>query len=230
MKAILLFVAAIGFAAAPLFSPSFAGYDPGDFPVPFEHAPIQPAGYAFSIWLVIYLWLIAHAGFGLLKRDEDNAWDAVRWPLMGSLVLGITWLQVASLNPVIATVVIWAMLGLALVAAFSAKPQPDRWLLLAPLAVYAGWLSAAATVSLGVVLQGWGILSGTATAVVMLALVVALALTIQRSLHRAPEYGVTVVWALLGVLVANLTAAPIVSLLAGVGVAFVAIGTWRVAR
>ena len=80
------------------------------------------------------------------------------------------------------------------------------------------------------VLQGWGILSGTATAVVMLALVVALALTIQRSLHRAPEYGVTVVWALLGVLVANLTAAPIVSLLAGAGVAFVAIGTWRVAR
>ncbi|SPH17575.1 hypothetical protein DEA8626_01098 [Defluviimonas aquaemixtae] len=230
MKAILLFVAALAFAAAPLFSPSFAGYEPGDFPIPVEDPAIQPASYAFSIWLLIYGWLIAHAGFGLLKRDEDVAWDAVRWPLMGSLILGIAWLQVASLNPVIATVVIWAMLGLALSAVFRAPSIPDRWLLLAPLAVYAGWLNAAAAVSLGVVLQGWGVLGGTASAAAMLAVVLALALTVQATLRRAPEYGGAVIWALIGVMVANLVSAPTVALLAGLGIAVMATGTWRVAR
>lgn len=227
VRAILLLVAAIAFAFAPLVSTNFAGYDPADFPIPVDDPPIQPAGYAFSIWLLIYAWLIAHAGFGLLKRDQDIAWDAVRWPLMASLVLGVTWLQVASLNPVIATVVIWAMLGFALVATFRAPIIPDRWLLLAPIAVYAGWLSAAASVSLGVVLQGWGYLGGVAAAVLMLILVLALALTVQLRLARAPEYGATVIWALIGVIVANVPGAPMVAVLAALGIAVMAVAAKR---
>ena len=40
------------------------GYDPGQFPVVIARPSIQPAGYAFAIWGLIYAWLMAHAGFG----------------------------------------------------------------------------------------------------------------------------------------------------------------------
>ena len=65
-------------------------------------------------------------------------------------------------------------------AAARAPARPDRWLLLAPLAIYAGWLTAATGVSIGVLLTGFGWLSDTGAALLMLALVLAVALTIQR--------------------------------------------------
>ena len=63
MLAILVLTAAIAFAVSPLMVPGFNGFEPGQFPVPQEDPPAQPAGWAFSIWLLIYVWLIAGAGF-----------------------------------------------------------------------------------------------------------------------------------------------------------------------
>lgn len=227
LKAILLFVAALAFAAAPIFSASFAGYEPSDFPIPVREPAIQPAGYAFAIWIVIYAWLIVHAGAGLLRRDEDPLWDRVRWPLMGSLVLGITWLRVAAVDPVVATVLIWAMLGLALAAVLRARAGRDRWLLLAPIAVYAGWLTAAASVSLGIVLEGWGYADGISAATLALILVLTLALTVQMRLPHAPEYGATLIWALIGVIVGNIDGSATVAATAALGIVIMAFGIWR---
>ena len=52
------------FAASPFLSEGFNGFAPDQFPVPQDDPPVQPAGYAFSIWGVIYLWLIVGTGFG----------------------------------------------------------------------------------------------------------------------------------------------------------------------
>lgn len=57
--AVLTFVATLAFAGSPFLSSGFNGFAADQFPVPQIGAPIQPAGYAFSIWGVIYLWLIA---------------------------------------------------------------------------------------------------------------------------------------------------------------------------
>ena len=83
-----LLLATLAFAAAPAFTPSFRGYDPGTFPVQIANPSVQPAGYAFAIWGLIYLWLIAHAGFGLWARHEDPAWRRTRLPLTGAVLLG----------------------------------------------------------------------------------------------------------------------------------------------
>ncbi len=227
MKAILLLVAALAFAAAPFFGASFAGYDPDDLPAPVREPVIQPAGYTFSIWIVIYAWLILHAAAGLLRRDEDPLWDRVRWPLIGSLVLGITWLQVAAFSPAIATMLIWAMLGLALAAVLRVRADHDRWLLLAPLAVYAGWLTAAASVSLGIVLEGWGYADGRSAAALALILVLVLAMTVQRRLPHAPEYGATLIWALVGVIVRNIDGSTSVAAMAAFGIVVMTFGIWR---
>ena len=59
--AILVLIAAIAFALSPVIFPGFAGYDADLFPIPQENPPVQPAGWAFSIWGLIYLWLILGA-------------------------------------------------------------------------------------------------------------------------------------------------------------------------
>jgi hypothetical protein len=71
------------------------------------------------------------------------------------------------------------------------------------MAIFAGWLTAAAAVSTGVLIAGHGVLSNSLAALAMLALVLGIALVVQMRKARMPVYGLTVVWALLGVIVAN---------------------------
>ncbi|MDU8911114.1 hypothetical protein [Aestuariicoccus sp. MJ-SS9] len=200
--AILTFVAALAFAASPILSPGFNGFAPDQFPVPQDGPPVQPAGYAFGIWGLIYLWLIAGTGFGMVKRADDPDWAAMRKPLFASLAIGAAWLPVAQASPIAATAMIWLMLGTALLSLFRVG-DTDRWLQQAPVAIYAGWLTAASCVAIGLLLGGYGWMAGTPAALVALALALAIAVTAQYRLHRAPEYGITVIWALVGVIVAN---------------------------
>ena len=199
---ILVLVAALAFAASPILVPGFNGFEADQFPVPQVNPPVQPAGYAFAIWGLIYLWLIAGAVFGLVKRADDPDWAAMRPPLFASLAIGATWLAVAQMSPVAATVLIWAMWATAVISLFRVG-DTDRWLQQAPVAIYAGWLTAASCVAVGLLLGGYEWLPPTLSALVALALALALAVILQYRLHRAPEYGLTVIWALVGVIVAN---------------------------
>ncbi|MFN4099650.1 MAG: hypothetical protein ACK4GT_07725 [Pararhodobacter sp.] len=218
---ILLLLAAIGFAASPLFVTSFAGFDPTLFPVPQVDPPVQPAGYAFSIWSLIFAWLVVSAGFGLFFRAEDPRWQPMRPALLASLAMGIFWLALAERSAIGATLLIWAMLLTALVALARTSRQ-DRWLQQAPVAIYAGWLTAAASVSLGLLIAGWGWLEQTPAALVALCVALALGIGMQLWLRRAPEYGLTIVWALVAVVVANIAPVNVpVAVLAALGVVLV---------
>jgi len=203
MKAILVAVATIAFVASPWMSGQFGGFDPDRFPVPQVDPPVQPAGYAFSIWGLIYLWLLAHAGFGLLQRAEDEGWDRTRWPLFISLAVGAAWIPVALQSPVWAMILILVMLGGALLALFTA-PRQEPWLTTAPLSIYAGWLSAASLVSIAVNGAGYGVLFDAFTwAWIAVFILIILGALIQLRLGNAPGYGLTVTWALVGVAVQN---------------------------
>ncbi|SHH19584.1 hypothetical protein [Marivita hallyeonensis] len=199
---VLVVTAAVLFAASPWFTEGFNGFEPDQFPVPQDNPPVQPAGYAFAIWGLIYLWLIVGAVFGLIKRSDDPDWAPMRPPLVLSLAIGATWLPVANLSPVLATILIWAMLATAFLSLFRVG-DTDRWFQQAPVAIYAGWLTAASSVSIGLLLGGYGVLSGTWSAIVALSIGLVIALVAQYRLHRAPEYGITVIWALIAVIVAN---------------------------
>jgi hypothetical protein len=203
LSALILLLVTIAFGVAPFVTPPFTGYDPSLFPVDIGRPAIQPAGYAFAIWSVIYLWLIAHAGYGLWKRAEDPAWAPARLPLTVAIGVGVVWLWIAGQSAVWGTVTIWIMAAGALAAFLRAPTEADRWLLSGPLAIFAGWLTAAAAVSTGVLIAGYGVLSDTASALAMLGLVLGIALVVQGRKPRTPVYGLTVVWALTGVIVVN---------------------------
>lgn len=225
-NAVVLLAATLAFGVAPFITPPFTGYDPTMFPVRIERNAIQPAGYAFSVWSVIYLWLIAHAVYGLWKRPETPAWNAVRLPLALAVGVGAVWLWIAGVSAIWGTVTIWIMAAGALLAFLRADPGVDRWMLSGPTAIFAGWLTAASAVSTGVLVAGYGWLSDTASAAAMLALVLAIAVMVQLRRPQMPVYGLTVIWALVGVIVANASANLTVALLAGAGIAVMTATLW----
>lgn len=203
MKAIFVVTATLAFLVSPLTTSGFNGFTANQFPIPQNDPPVQPEGYAFSIWGVIYLWLMAGALFGLFKRDRDPGWARMRWPLIVSLVVGAAWIPVANMDPISATVMIWVMLGAGLAALFAAGPK-DHWWLRAPIGLYTGWLTAASGVALGLLLAGYGFLSEQIAAFAMIALSLAIALYVQTTQKDSPEYGIAVIWAVIGIIVANL--------------------------
>lgn len=229
-NALILLIATLAFGIAPFITPPFTGYDPATFPVPIERPSIQPAGYAFAIWSVIYLWLIAHAVYGIWKRAENPAWDAVRLPLTVAVGVGAVWLWIAGQSAIWGTLTIWIMAAGAILAFLRADPGVDRWMLSGPTAIFAGWLSAASAVSTGVFISGYGWLSDTESAAAMLALVLGIAVTVQMRRPQMPVYGLTVIWALIGVIVANASANVTVAVLAASGIAVMAITIWQAPR
>ena len=222
---LLILLLTIAFAGSTLWVPDFGGFDPERFPVPQNDPPVQPAGYAFAIWGVIYFWLLVSAGFGLFKRPDAPDWTGMRPALAVSLAVGAVWLPAAVLSPVLATVLIWAMLVPALIA-LSRSPQLDAGWASLPIGLYAGWLSAASCVAIGLLLAGYGVLDEVPTAFLMIAIATGLAYVVQTRLNRAPTYGIAVIWAFVGIMAA---APPTVGIVAFIGMAVVALATLRAA-
>ena len=67
---LLVLLAALAFALSPLLSSGFNGFAPDQFPIPQDNPPVQPAGYAFAIWGLIYLWLRQRE---LRRRGREGA-------------------------------------------------------------------------------------------------------------------------------------------------------------
>ena len=181
LAAVLVLTAGMAFAISPFLTDGFNGFTADQFPIPQVDAPIQPAGWAFSIWGLIYVWLLIHAVFGMV------------------------------------------MLIAALIA-LHLSPRSDRGTAQAPVASYAGWLTAASFVSLGLTLAGYGILlDAVGWAGVGLIALSGFAIAYQRYLDRAPEYSLTVIWALCGVVAGNLAGRPVIAGLAVVAIAALAL-------
>jgi hypothetical protein len=227
MRAILLLAGAVVFPLVAVLMPPFTGYAPDAFPVPQDRPPVQPAGFTFAIWGLIYAALFAHAAWGVFARADDPGWDAPRLPLTVSLVIGAAWIAIAQTSPVAATIAIFAMLALALLALWRA-PGREALLGRVPLALYAGWLTAAAFVSLGLVVGGYG-LAGTDAGAALVVLVPAIlaAAAVQRRLGRVPAYGAAVAWGLFGIAVANWPDQILIALLALAGIAALGLTLWR---
>lgn len=219
--AAVILVLSIAFAISPAFTAPFSGFTPDQLPNPQIDPPIQPEGYAFAIWGLIYTWLIVSAVLGLWKRADAGDWHAARLPLAISLAVGVSWLAIANASAIWATITIIIM-ALGAITALIRAPYVDRWWFQAPVGIYAGWLTAASWVSIGTTAAGYGLITGSfgwAFAGILGALFSALAVYKMRA---APEYLLTVIWALVGVVVANGLVTLPVSAFAAFGIAVLA--------
>jgi len=205
--------------------------------------PVIPAGYAFSIWGVIFALSIAFAVWQALPNGRASALASrVRAPLTLAIVGNLAWMITAQLTPngwhLVALIVVilagslWALFASRGASAASAF---ERWVVLPYVGLFAGWVTAAtfANVSGAMRASGfdWSGVEGTLAAVVLLAIA---GLLVARVLDRtggSPWYAGAAGWALVAIVVANLeraegqllvAAAATLTLLAVLAVSFLA--------
>lgn len=210
----------LGFALAPWLSSGFGGFYRESFPVQVDRWPAQPAGWAFAIWGLIYLALILTAVLALGSPGRVPGWRRAAGPLGLSLSLGLFWIEAATRAPVLATAMILPMALGAILAMGRLGPGWRAW---GAVGLFAGWLTAASGVAVSVVLTGHGLMGPRAAALLVLAAVLAAALWVARRYPAVWTYRAGVIWALIGVLAANLQAGDrAVAALAGLGIALLA--------
>ena len=220
----------VAFAASPFLSNGFGGFTRDQFPVQLDHWPAQPAGWAFSIWGVIYAWLIIGAAFGLWRRADRDNWQVSRPALALSLGIGVFWIAAANTAPLLATGMILIM-AITAIYAMLRSGTGDPWTLSGPIGLYAGWLTAASGVAVAVDLSGYGILGAQTAALLALSLVLIVGLAIQTLRPALYAYPAAIVWALIGVVAANFSAEYWPSAaLAALGIAAFAYRTWTLNR
>lgn len=210
---------------------------------------ITPQGYAFAIWglievvsLGLALWLVRfrrHAG-----GDGVRVADALTRALLVVFAGFNVWLVASVVEPVWATLAVFLVMGVALVAglrvAVAARGEIATWsplgrgLVWSTLGLYAGWSTVAIWLNLTTALAFSGApVSGTAGVVGQLAVLAGATATAVLVLRRTGgllPYAAAVVWALVGaVLGASGAGEPVLAVAAGVGL-LVVVATTAVLR
>lgn len=174
---------------------------------------LRAEGYAFSIWSVIYLGLIAYAVYQALpKTPETPLLRRFGWPSAAAIFGCGVWIVAAALDLKWATVVIIFASALAAVEPLLDRSSyirraegRDRLFVLWPLGLLAGWLTIASALNLLTVLTAKGIIT-TSTAPVWAAggvLAVTIAALYVTWRTRLIAYAIPIAWGLIGVFVAE---------------------------
>lgn len=171
---------------------------------------LRVAGYAFSIWSIIYAGLAAYALRRLVRRSGKIE-AALDWPLAAAALGCGLWIVAAALDQRwISVLVIFASAaaattGLTRVSrAERAFTWTDRLTAVWPIALLAGWLTIASAVNLLTVLTAEGVIPPEARLVALAAVVVtALVAGAVLLLTRSGVYAVPVIWGLVGAYVAE---------------------------
>ncbi len=179
-------------------------------------ATLRVVGYAFAIWGPIYLALAVYAvRQALPMTGESRIIGGLGWP--SALALGGigAWIVAAAFDWEVMTIVlIVGSLSVLLIALLSHAPavralpmgDPDRWTVVWPLSLLAGWLTIAAPVNLITVATGNGdlptLLSPSAWAMTAIGLVVLGALAVTQRI-RTIAYPIPVAWGLFGAFAAE---------------------------
>ncbi|MEO6518029.1 MAG: hypothetical protein ABIO17_03420 [Pseudoxanthomonas sp.] len=170
---------------------------------------VVAAGYAFSIWGLIFL-LDVLFGFWQLssKRHANGALAAIRVPAALGFALTALWMPVFSNEMFwLALPIIWISLACLLLCAVrlsrDQNPEPGQlWFAWLPLSLHAGWLSLAAILNTAQVIVAYALLPtgnmlAWSAALLVAAAVILLALN-QRMRGNLAYVG-AVLWALVAV-------------------------------
>jgi hypothetical protein len=198
---------------------------------------LRAAGYAFSIWSLIYLWLAVYAVYQAMPDTRNTRlFNAVGWPSAVAIAACGAWIVASALDLKIATVVIISLSAIIITRAVvsnasNAVNRRERLLVVWPLSLLAGWLTIATAINALTVLTSFGVITEAiaplagATGIATVALI-ALVVILRK---RLMPYGLPIAWGLFAVYVAERDHRPFVALgalAAGfvVGVAALSIG------
>ncbi|RYU83798.1 tryptophan-rich sensory protein [Hymenobacter persicinus] len=195
---------------------------------------LTPAGYAFSIWGLIFLSLTIYVVWQLLPAQRSlQLPDAVAKPLTVASVATAAWVVLFAYELMAVSVLVMLLILGALIVAFGRVRRrvraalAPRWTSI-PFALYLGWISVATVinVTIGLWVLGWQTPDNASVLLtfVLLAVVVVLGLVIS-TVFRSLVYPLVVAWALVAIWVAQRGGDyPELALTALIGAGVVAVG------
>lgn len=176
-----------------------------------------PAGYAFSIWGLIYLGLLGfvfYTGRGLFKKDvEEPLLGKVGWWFVLSCVANSLWViawlyDYTGMSVLLMVVILASLLKIIVNLRMELDEHPFIKYLLVfwPFALYAGWISVALIANIAAFLtkinwDGWGI-SDLSWTIIMIC-IAGLINIIMIRMRNLREYALVGIWALLAISVSN---------------------------
>lgn len=185
-------------------------------------SPVEPAGYAFGVWAVIFLFSLLFAVYQALPANRENTiLRRVGWPVAGAFLCTGLWSVFVPLRQFgFAQAMLLGVFVLLLVAYLrlarsdpGALSRADRWFVSLAIGPFLGWVTAANAVSLTSEAVRWGFVDARGVGEVLVGFVLLisgglLAAAITRAGRNGPPQGyaafaVTVLWALAAVVVAQ---------------------------
>lgn len=170
---------------------------------------VTPANYAFAIWGVIYLGLIAFGIYQVLPSQRYNSYLLkIRAPIIWSSVFQIVWVYLFQLQQFWLSVVFMFGILLNLIAAFIwsrfPKNRQEKWFARIPIAIYLGWISVASIVNVASALyasqwNGFGI-NATIWTVLMILIAAVISAVIAIRYGDIAFTGV-IIWAFVAIAV-----------------------------
>lgn len=196
------------------------------------NSTLQVAGYAFSIWGLIYAGLLIYAVRQALPQTGESALlNHLGWPSAVAMFGIGLWIIAAGANQKWASVVIIFASLLALLIPLlldsrrirtTGVAERERWFLIWPLSALAGWLTIAAPLNLittATALEALpAALSPTGWAILAVVVVMLVGLAVTYGL-RTLFYPVPIAWGLIGAFVAEQDRNPVLGFTA-LGAAF----------
>ena len=177
------------------------------------NSTLRAAGYAFSIWSVIYAGLIAYAVWQALPRNAGDPLVAqIAWPSIVAISGCGLWIIASSADWKWASVAIIvlsaATLTLALIRLVPVRTDLNaRVFVWWPLSLLAGWLTIASAINILTVLTATGLIGGASAVIagyIGVGVVVVVALLVLHA-ARLSVYAIPIAWGLVAVWVAEKT-------------------------
>lgn len=122
------------------------------------HTLITPAGYAFSIWGLIYLLLfgfVIYTGKSLFnpeKNEADGFVEKIGWWFVISCIANCTWIVAwlygfSGVSVLILVIAMISLIKILLEALKYKDSNAQKWFINVPFQIYAGWMSVALIVA-----------------------------------------------------------------------------------
>jgi hypothetical protein len=172
---------------------------------------ITPAGWAFSIWGVLYLGSLAYAVFQFLPAQRSNALlEKIGWASAGAFLGNGLWalyVQGAELNVISVCIIVFTLLRLLSCYRQFGRVRPpfargEQFLVIAPLSGLAAWLTAATIVNIAAALKFHGVDFKETEPLLGALVVIAGGVIAGTAIWRGagnPWYALVFVWALAGI-------------------------------
>lgn len=173
---------------------------------------IQPAGYTFGIWSLIYLLSIIFALYQWPKKNDNQLLRALRLPVSFAFIGSAVWLYLAA-TPALLWYTVPTLVCMALLLNYAiTRPQVSRpsaqFFSQTILMPYAAWTGVAQFVNIQAVLNQENIITTTGANLTSNVLILILATTFLWYFYRKTNYslwyGGVITWASIGIVSANI--------------------------